>query len=73
MASWRNLSLQYVHSLICIFGLGFGINGGLVVCVVPRMHSMSGHSRVGHCILRGNMCTSGAKMGCCSPVLCLES
>lgn len=61
MASWRNLSLQYVHSKICIFGLGFGMNGGLVVCVVHGMHSMSGHSQVGHCILGGNMCMSGPR------------
>ena len=41
MASWGNLPLQYVNSIICIFGLNFGMSGVLAISVVPRMHSMS--------------------------------
>ena len=58
VASWGNLSLQYVNSNIEFLKLGLGVNDGWVVGDVPNMHNMVCKGVVGHgiSILGGRRC-----------------
>jgi hypothetical protein len=40
--------LQQVNSNICTLRFGLGVKGGLCIGGAPKMHDISGLSRVGH-------------------------
>lgn len=53
--AFRNLSLQYVNTLICILRCVLGLNGGLAFGGAPITHRVSKYSLAGMCIVVDSM------------------